>query len=122
MKDFQPDGIIITISQKMMKEKGPRNWLRNFLNAMANDDCTYCMRQGTRPKQDVLYVYLCISYKIRFRANFVGTDSGWKTFDDGKEMFAKAWVMLAGPVVRPPRGQEPVMKGFRGFRYTEKLF
>lgn len=30
----QPDGIIITISEAMLKEKGYRNWRKNFMQAM----------------------------------------------------------------------------------------
>lgn len=125
------EGIIITISQGMLKERGYRNWLRNFLDAMeksaAGEDWTYWMRQGAQPKRDLLYVYLCIGGKIRFRAYYAGTQPGGEmTFGDGaggtKTISARAWVLLAGPVERPMRGHEPVMKGFRGFRYTEKLF
>jgi hypothetical protein len=121
MTTERPDGIIITISQEMLHEKGYRNWLRNFLNAMNQEDWTYWMRQGSKPKHDILYVYLCIGGKIRFRANFVMTEGPCrKEFAEGGSMFAKAWIILAGPVVRPPH---PVlMKGFRGFRYTPKLF
>lgn len=118
----RPDGIIITISAGMLKEKGYRNWLRNFLHAMNSEGWIYSMRQGARPKHDILNVYLCIGGKVRFKAKFVGTSSGTKQFNDGTEMFAKAWVELCGPLERPRRGQEPLMKGFRGFRYTESLF
>ena len=106
----------------MLKEKGYKNWLKNFLDAMNQDGWVYYMRQGARPKIDVLYVYLCIGGKIRFRTQFAGTTRGDMTFSDGKQMFAKVWVMLVGPLVRPRRGDEPTMKGFRGFRYTHKLF
>jgi len=116
-----PDGIIITISREMLKEKGYRNWLRNFYKAMENDGLTYWMRQGVKPKHDVLYVYLCIGGKIRFRANYVGPyGPGWMKFSDGKKMYAPAWVALCGPVVKAPFNIP--WKGFRGFRYTEKLF
>lgn len=118
----RPDGIIITISAGMLKEKGYRNWLRNFLHAMNTDGWVYYMRQGVKPKVDVLYVYLCIGGKVRFRAQFAGADTGEKQFSDGKQMSAKVWLMLVGPVVRPRRGDEPLMKGFRGFRYTPQLF
>lgn len=119
----QPDGIIITISQGMLKEKGLKNWLRNFLHAMAQEDWSYWMRQGVKPKQDILFVYLCIGGKVRYRANFVMTAGPCiKQFNDGKEMFAKAWIVMAGPIARPARGDSWPMKGFRGFRYTEKLF
>jgi len=84
------------------------------------EDCTYWMKQGGRPKRDLLYVYLCIGNKIRFRANFVMSEGPCKKYFVDEGMFARAWIVLAGPVVRPD--QPIVMKGFRGFRYTEKLF
>ncbi len=115
-----PDGIIITISQKMLKEKGYRNWLRNFLDAMGKEEWTYWMRQGNQPKHDILYVYLCILGKIRYRANFVMSQGpGEMTFGDGK-IYGKAWIVLCGPVIRPI--ETIYRKGFRGFRYTHKLF
>lgn len=115
-----PDGIVITISQGMLKEKGYRNWLRNFKQTMESESMTYWMRQGTKPKHDILYVYLCIGGKVRFRANFVGTDTGHMMFNDGKEMYAKSWIIMCGPLEKP--SYTVPMKGFRGFRYTQKLF
>ena len=116
-----PDGIIITISQEMLKEKGYRNWLRNFLDAMRRDEWTYWMRLGTVPKHEVLWVYLCIGNKIRYRANFVMyKGAGEFTFNDGKKLYGRAWVVLSGPVVKPT--EEIYRKGFRGFRYTQEIF
>lgn len=128
--DQPPDGIVITISQKMIKEKGYRNWLRKFLQAMAlhEEGLTYWMRQGAKPTKDkdLKYVYLCIGGKIRFRAYYGGSEGpSEKTFGtwgggEGATIFARAWVILSGPVERPP---VPIpMKGFQGFRYTEKLW
>jgi hypothetical protein len=118
-----PEGIIITIGLKMIKEKGYRNWLRNFLYAMSLDDCTYWMKLGSRPKNtdSVQYVYLVIGDKVRFRAYFGGTEGpSYRHFCDDLGLYGRAWVILAGPVERAPHTIE--MKGFRGFRYTEKLF
>lgn len=110
-----PEAIIITISQQMLKEKGYKNWLTNFMKAMNREDWTYWMRQGNKPKHEVLYVYLCIGGKVRFRANFVGTEGPSEmTFDGGKKLFAKAWILMCGPVVRAP--YHVPMKGFQGFR------
>ncbi len=126
----QPDGIIITISAGMLKEKGYKNWLQNFLFAMTHyeKEWTYWMRLGSPVKRDIVYVYLCIGGKVRFRAFFGGNMGGGEmTFGNwaggpGKTLTARAWITLAGPLERPPRGQTFPMKGFRGFRYTEKLF
>jgi hypothetical protein len=115
-----PDGIIITISQQMLKEKGYRNWLRNFRLAMA-EDRLYFMRLGSVPKHEVLYVYLCIGGKLRFRCQFVAYQGpSTVEFDDGRIMTARAWVIMTGPAKYPPYTTH--WKGFRGFRYTEKLF
>jgi hypothetical protein len=120
----RPDGIIITISQQMLKEKGYRNWLRNYLNAMEKEDHIYYMRQGAQPKQDILYVYLCIGGKVRYRSNFVMSEGpGEKTFTSAAgshTIYGRAWIIMSGPVVKPEFTVP--MKGFQGFRYTQKLF
>ena len=117
----KPEGIILTISKSYLKERGIGNWLRDFLNAMNNEDHTYWMRLGRLPKQEVLYIYLVIGNKIRFRFNFVMYEGpGEMEFDDGRIMSAKAWLVGCGPLMRPRRDYE--MQGFRGFRYTETIF
>lgn len=125
----QPDGIIITISEAMLKEKGYRNWRKNFMDAMnrVDDGWTYWMKQGARPKKDFLYVYLSLGGKIRYRCVYVQSyGPGEKQFSDGKKMFARAWVVMAGPLITPERPVYTMdvvnQKGFRGFRYTHKLF
>lgn len=125
MRSVQPDGIIITVGAKMYGEKGYRNWLRNFFDAMKryDEDYFYWFRQGTVPKNEsgLQYVYLCIGGKIRYRVYFAKAHaSGQMTFDDGRSLYGKAWIGVAGPVVRTPHVIK--MKGFQGFRYTEKLF
>lgn len=116
----QPDGIIITISRKMLQEKGAKNWLKNFFDAMSKEDWTYYFRQGGRPKHDILYVYVNIGGKVRYRVNFVQTSTGHMRFNDGKEMTAKVWIVTTGPLVKAP--YVITMQGFQGFRYTHKLF
>lgn len=129
MREEPPVGIVITISAGMLAERGYRNWLSNFLLAMDQHDAqnpwTYWMRLGSQPKKDILYVYLCIGGKVRYRTYFAGSrPAGEMTFPnlDGsvKTIAARAWVLLSGPVERP---RVPVvMKGFRGFRYCGELF
>jgi len=116
-----PDGIIITISAGMLKEKGILNWTRNFKRAMDSEGWSYWFRQGAKPKYDILYVYLCILGRVRYRINYVGSETGFKKFlNDGEGMYAKVWLITCGPLVEAP--QKIPMKGFRGFRYTEFLF
>lgn len=131
ISEERPDGIIITLSNKMFKEKGYRNWLTNFLNAMSQEEWTYWFRTSVQPKQEVLFLYICAGNKIRFRCNLVMTEGpSIKTFEShtfdneptpGNEIKGRAWLVCAGPVVRAPRPMIE-MKGFRGFRYTQKLF
>lgn len=117
----KPEGIIITVSQSMIGVNGYRQWLHNFLHAMRQDEWIYSFRAATKPKQDVLYVYLCIGNRIRYRALYVrSTGACLKHFSDGRTLEGKAWVEVCGPVVRAPKAIH--MTGFQGFRYTPMLF
>jgi hypothetical protein len=117
----KPDGIMITISAGMLKERGIRDWLGDFLSAMNSDDHTYWYRLGCIPKQEVLYIYFVVGGKVKYRYNFVMYEGpGEMEFTNGKIMDAKAWLVGCGPVVRAP--YEIRRKGFRGFRYTEFIF
>lgn len=105
----------------MIKERGYRNWLKDFLNAMSNEEYTYWMRVGTQPKKDFEWVYFCIKGKIRFKAKYVCSHGPeQKTFLDHRSLNAKAWIVMCSPMHRPH--SEIPYKGFRGYRYTEKLF
>lgn len=75
---------------------------------------------GTRPTQDVLYAYITILGKIRYRANVAGWyPGGEKEFNDGRKRSAKHWLCLSDFVAAP---RDIERKGFQGFRYTNKLF
>lgn len=126
--DTPPDGIILTVSAGMIGNNGYRHWLKNFLEAMerseTDDDWYYWFRAGGRPKSDkhLRFVYLVIGGKIRFKVIFAGSQAGCQMFfaNRSEPMYGKAWILTAGPVVRPPRVFK--MKGFQGFRYTEEIF
>lgn len=118
-----PDALIITVSKGMYGEKGYRNWLRNFLEAMNDDRCIYWFRAGAQPKQDVLHVYLCIGNKIRFKVKYAGSEGDKEQmFDDGRIMHGKAWIAVCGPVDRCQMQLQPQRSGFQGFRYTQELW
>jgi len=119
------EGIIITISAGMLKEKTVRAWARQFISTMSIEGWSYYFRTSVCPKRDINYVYLCIGGKIRYRVYYGGSKKGDQrlfdiTDDKMKLCKGKAWLILAGPIEKPP--VEILMKGFRGFRYTEKLF
>lgn len=124
----RPEGIIITLSREMFHEKGYRNWYKNFMDAMEMFPMhwIYYFRTSGRPKYEVPWLYICAGNKIRFRCNLILTEGpGEKTFpDDGNRittLYGKGWLICCGPVVIAPRPMIE-MKGFQGFRYTEKLF
>lgn len=116
----RPDGIIISISAKYLKERGVRNWYKDFLKGMSGENYSYWFRLAQMPKfTDMLYVYLCIGNRIRYRANLVGFYPGGEfKCDDGRIITAKFWCVVTGPLARGNVRR----KGFQGFRYTEELF
>ena len=115
----RPDGIIITISRKYLNERGRLAWMRDFMKAMDNDGCSYWMRLGNRPKHEVLYIYLILGNKIRYRMNFVMYEKGGVFHTaDGRDITAKNWLVGTGPLVLG----NVKMKGFQGFRYTQIIF
>ena len=74
-----------------------------------------------KPQTEVLYLYLVVEGKVDVRLNIAGYEPG-----DARECWdktirkPKVWAVCTGPVVRPA---EPMpMRGFQGFRYTERLF
>lgn len=124
----QPDGIIVTVSRRMYETNGYRHWLRNFKSAMRKHEDGWCywLRVASKPVRDsdLSFVYLCIGNEIRFRGYYGGvchTPEGFMTFDDGRTIHGRFWVLISGPLEIAP---QPRIKrqGFQGFRYTQKLF
>jgi hypothetical protein len=118
----KPEGIILTIGASYLKERGVKKWIEDFMNAMNNPDrITYWMRLPVIPKQEPLYIYLVIGNHIKYRFNFVCFEHGGEfTFDDGRTIRAKAWMIGVGPLAKPP--YKIKRKGFRGFRYCDFIF
>jgi hypothetical protein len=118
----RPEGIIKTMPAVWVNERGGSiKEIEKFWTRERPDDY-YCMfNLSGQPKYDVLYFYLLFSGAVRLRANIIGYEGGkdllcW----DGKYHHGKCWVQIAAPFTM---ADEPVeMKGFQGFRYTEKLF
>lgn len=112
------------MSAQELKEKGYRNWLKNiryWLDDARDEDALYYWRVGNQPTQKTLmYVYILIAGRIRYRGTYVETIGPQTMNFGGRELFGKAWVCMTGPLVRAPFRIE--RKGFQGFRYTKKLF
>lgn len=113
MKEFLPDAVIITVAASTLKAQGGyRQWLRGFTYILSQEDGV-AYRHGN-PKYEVQYVYICVGGKVRFRANFVMVGESPAS--------GKKCILMCGPLVHAPKGHQPLMKGFQGFRYTTKLF
>lgn len=115
----RPDGIIISISAKYLKERGVRKWFEDFQQGTTLENYSYWLRLSQMPKfTDLLYVYLCIGNRIRYRTNLVGFEPGGQfKCDDGRVINAKVWCIVTGPLVKGNVSR----KGFQGFRYTETI-
>lgn len=122
---MKPEGIILNIPKVFVGEVGEDYILRIFEDHLNHDGCYFQSKIIARPRQEVLYCYILHRGKIRWRTNIAGYEPGsTEIFNDGlggkRKVTARCWILLTGPVVRPPR--EIRMTGFRGFRYTEALW
>ena len=115
----QQRAIAVTWPLKSMT-KSPREFVREFMSINDGETCWYA-KVNAVPKQEVLYCYIIIDNRVRYRANIVGFEQGCEmTFDDGRTATAKKWMILGAPVVKAPHKIE--MTGFQGFRYTRLLW
>jgi hypothetical protein len=117
-----PEGIAITFGKEMLCDHGGiRVFLKSFVACLENEDCWihFCKN---KPVHDVLYVYIIISNRLAYRCQFVGLTGGGGTGykANGDETQMKPGIMLGGPLIRAPYRRK--LKGFQGFRYTQKLF
>jgi hypothetical protein len=123
--DIQYQGIIKCLPEKWYNDVGGEKYLtRTFGERANNPDWWFYMSMAGKPKYDVLHCYLLINGYLRFRLNIAEyLPGGTMIFRDRpipQEWTARNWMILTPPIVSPP---EPIrMKGFQGFRYTEKLF
>lgn len=84
------------------------------------DDMVWYHSIGNRPTQEILWCYISILGKIRYKAKVVEWQPGHeKQFGDGRKMSAKHWLVLCDFVPAP---HDIERKGFQGFRYTHELF
>jgi hypothetical protein len=124
-KGQQITGIIKTMPMKFFKEYGLRRFMNDYYYYpnISSDHCWSFALSG-RPKFDILYLYLLVNGRIRFRSNIIQFEGpGQKVLwinARGRKIVGKAWVLIGGPVVKAPRIIS--MTGFQGFRYTGDLW
>ena len=82
------------------------------------DKAIFWWRAHMKPIREVRFVYIVIGNKVRWRASFIGMEPGGeKTFDDGRIIYARNWMLLCGftKMIDPVEKR----KGTQGFRYKE---
>lgn len=116
-----PTGLEKPRSHKEHVLKGFKECIRQLEAVRTNpDDNIWNHSIGTKPTREVLYAYITILGKIRYRANIAAWEPGGeKQFNDGRKRTAKHWLILSDLMKAP---KEIECKGFQGFRYTDKLF
>lgn len=125
--NFQPEGILVTLPARFFAEYNFITYGRE-MKAMEKEDTTMlwyrCMKN--LPRVEVLYVYTVYGGYVQHRTLLVQkeynvTRTFWRP-EGGQRVFQNSnFVVQGGPLVWAPKKQFP-MKGFQGFRYTEKLF
>lgn len=119
-----PIGLITTFSQQMIEYNGGKfSFMRSFLACMDDSDNTWLHRSKNKPRFDILYAYIIIAGKLRYRVNYVGYDTGPAIIYRINHQWQINWprMILAGPLVKAP--YEIKMQGFQGFRYVyDELF
>lgn len=121
----QPEGIVVTCGAEMIKEKGGMmKFIRWFENCFVDESSYWLHKCKNKPKHDILYVYIIILGKVRYRAQFGGYGRTAMAYlhPEDSEMSEIPWphLILGGPLVKAPEDIE--FKGFQGFRYCSKLF
>jgi hypothetical protein len=115
-----PTGIIRTLPAIYgdKREQACRNY-RNCVAAMerGEEGEYWYLALPSKPKQELLHVYIAIGGKIDARFTLAGyRDGGEATLWDGERRNVKIFAICVGPVERPPR--EIKQRGFQGFRYV----
>ena len=94
-----------------------RTNVRNGTNGMWYYKC------GNAPKHEVTIIYWVVGGRIRWQSTLVTIhrNQTMRFSHRTKPMYAKSWFELIDfqPI---PRHLQPVMQGFQGFRYSQKLF
>lgn len=126
----RPEAIMINVPESFFSDKsrGPavehhfRMYYESMEGGLETALCFYhfisCVPVHAK---NILHVYVCFRGFVRYRAIVVEflknqpVHVGTYHHDEPRD-----WVVTTGPVVKAPQGM--VQKGFRGFRYCDKLF
>lgn len=114
---IMPEGIAVTFSQEMIKENGGLLKFIRYFESCFLDENDYWMHWcRNKPRFDnLLYVYVILCNRVYYRCYYGGYQLRVPDADQ-----LSPHLVLAGPLERAP--SKILKPGFRGFRYTTKLF
>lgn len=118
-----PDGICVTWGKDMIAQCGGwRKFYRHFLNVINNEDCIWNQKSRGKPSMEIMYVYIIVNNRVRYRLNYLGFERFDTVLQDGNGDKYIDWsrITMTGPLVKAPT--KIIRKGFQGFRYCQKLF
>lgn len=121
-----PEGIVVTHGREMIKEKGGLyTFLHWFETIMSDDGDVWYHSCKNSPIHDIIYVYFIVENRLKYKGFYGGhsskptkafTTPGAKQRTD----FIRPHIIVGGPIEKCPYERE--LRGFQGFRYSEKLF
>lgn len=121
--------IMVTLSQFTIKDRpgGYAGIIRDFRNTMreSHPHC-WCHRLTNLPKMephDIEYLYFVVGNRLRWRALVLDYYRNVRLYDEGATRYLPTgnWVILTN--VEPvPAAHRRAIRGFQGFRYTERLY
>jgi len=116
----RPEAIIVTLSQREIKEKGYRSIIEGWRKC--TDQYFWFYKCGNAPTMPVTIVYWVVMGRIRWKCLLIDIyKDRWMEFDNKPGLhYAKAWLQLTD-FEQIPRRQQVIRKGFQGFRYSQKL-
>jgi len=118
------EGIVVTFGKEMMIEQGgAKQFLKDFLECMADENAWWMHKMKNRPTVEVATVYIIALNRLYGKVNFGWFENGITTggtADGGEKEFDWARMCLVGPFIRCPFKR--TLRGFQGFRYATKLF
>lgn len=124
-----PEGIVITWSMDLINAKGGlMAFIRYFEKVMGEQcgDTLWLQKCNHKPKHDIIYVYIIVAGRLRYRLNYIDFDTGLVNVGHGGASWSSSQVVnwsritMAGPFVKNPHKRK--LRGFQGFRYCTKLF
>jgi hypothetical protein len=112
-----PEGIAVTFGKELIEKfDGVKRLLREFDWCMRQDDAVWNHKSRHKPafEKEILHVYIILLNRLYGRCLYAGFET------TEHPVFNWPRIILAGPFEQPCFKRE--LRGFRGFRYTTKLF